>query len=118
MWIKFGAVFAAIAVSGCSPEGQVVVQEQHPKACAVLQLGRPICGDCCVEQVMRAFDGMEGIGAIEMSPGDVDFSVELADGAPSNDELVAALVAAGAHGARVSPSAPQSRPKKQWVVAR
>ena len=85
---------------------------------ALLQLGRPICGDCCREQVVRAFEGMSGIGRIDMTPGEVEFTVELTSGAPDEAQLVAALVAAGAPGAKVSRDPGRMPAKKQWVVAR
>lgn len=108
----------AAVMCSCDQRDHGAAVDEPPLEQAILQLGRPICGDCCLEQVHRAFEGMEGIGQIHMSPGDVDFSVELRAGAPSHEDLVAALVAAGASQARISPEASRLRRPKQWVVAR
>ena len=83
-----------------------------------LDLGRPICGDCCVELVERAFDGLDGVTDLAMSPGETDFSVTLGDGGPPPAELVARLKSAGMLGARLSPRGREAPGRKEWVRAR
>ena len=79
-------------------------------------MGRPICGDCCAEQVARAFVGFDGVDAVEMEPGQIDFTVRLGPQGPTDQQLVDALVASGALEARVSARAATTA-AKVWVVA-
>lgn len=113
------AVSAAI-LCGCSREASRAGGGQAPdhERRVVLQLGRPICGDCCVEQVQRAFLGLPGIEGVSMNPGDVDFVVRLNEDGPAADDLVAALVSAGVRGARVNPRGDSAALEKVWVTAR
>lgn len=112
--MPWGAALAALA-SAC---GGARADEAAPPRQAVLQLGRPICGDCCVEQVQRAFEGLAGVTEVNMSPGDLDFTVVLGAGAPAPEALVDRLVEAGVRGAKLGPAGAAPSPRKQWVVAR
>lgn len=85
---------------------------------AVLQLGRVICGDCCVERVHRAFEGHAGIGRVTMHPGERDFLVEFDPKVTSPESMATILAAAGEEGAAVSPNNVRAQPEKKWVVAR
>ena len=111
-WRFAGAALLVIA-SSCGGTPAPTARRE-----AVLQLGRPICGDCCVEQVQRAFDGLSGVAAVHMSPGDLDFTVELTSQAPAPEVLIARLVEAGAPQARLGPAGSEAAPRKQWVTAR
>ena len=114
------AFVSAAILCGCSSEASRAEGSGTPETerRVILQLGRPICGDCCAEQVQRAFVEMPGIEGVSMNPGDVDFVVRLNEDGPAADELVAALVSAGVRGARVSPRGDSGPVEKVWVTAR
>lgn len=114
------AVAAAVVFAGLSGGASRLEQVETTSAerRVILQLGRPICGDCCVEQVQRAFLGLPGIEGVSMNPGDVDFVVRLGEDGPAADELVVALVREGVRGARVSPHDRGDAVGKFWVTAR
>lgn len=103
---------------GCTPAPTAgVVDRPAQVSTAQLQLGRVICGDCCVEQVKRAFRDLDDVAAIHMQPGDVDFTVDYVGKALSPQRLADALVAAGVYGAQVSDTPVVARAEKRWVVA-
>ncbi len=112
----------AICLFGCrdfdASADAAVISRGGGARSARLQLGRVICGDCCREQVVRAFAGVDGIKDLSMSPGDIDFTVEWVAPDLTAADLVDKLVAAGVRGARISPEPVEGRPGKRWVVAR
>lgn len=77
-----------------------------------------IGGGCCVEQVERAFEDLPGVAALHMSPGDLDFTVEVCAEWSAAEVLVERLVEAGVREARVVPAGAAATPRKQWVMAR
>lgn len=107
----------AIACTPATPESGAASGRGQVRT-AQLQLGRVICGDCCVEQVKRAFVGLDDVAEIRMQPGDVDFTVDYVGAALTPQRLADTLVAAGVLGASVSEPAAGARAEKRWVVAR
>lgn len=53
-----------------------------------------------------------------MSPGDLDFTVEVCAEWSAAEVLVERLVEAGVREARVVPAGAAATPRKQWVMAR
>lgn len=112
-------ILVSLLAGGCAPAstGDGVDSPDQVRT-AQLQLGRVICGDCCVEQVKRAFCALDDVAAIHMQPGDVDFTVDYVGQTLSPQQLADALIVAGVHGARVSDTPAVARAEKRWVVAR
>ena len=117
MFFRLSTLLAiACILSGCRESKQKSTGEKAALS-VVFDLGRPICGDCCAEQVERAFEPFAGVELVEMEPGQTDFVVRLSESAPPQQELVEALVRSGARGARISPQ-PVASVGKRWVVAK
>lgn len=94
------AVPAAAANATAAP---VAAKWAEPPARAVLQLGKKICGVCCLERVHKALDGTPGLARIDMEPGDVNFVVAYDPEQVTAEQLAEKLVQAGEEGARVAP---------------
>ena len=115
----------AICLFGCrdfsaadAAHGGVLLGQDGATRSARLQLGRVICGDCCREQVVRAFASLDGIKELSMSPGDIDFTVAWVTPELTAADLVDKLVDAGVPGARISPEPVEGSSGKRWVVSR
>lgn len=110
------SIAVAVLLGACSrapePEGSAPVapveasaqkKDVEPPARAVLQLGKKICGVCCLERVHKALDGTPGLADIDMEPGDVNFVVGYDPAQVTPEQLAEKLVKAGEEGARVAP---------------
>lgn len=109
------AVCVAAALLSCAERGDSNSSAGESGERVQFDLGRPICGDCCVELVQRAFEGAGGVLGLEMHAGDTHFFVKVDQEGPEPEDLLNRLHAAGMRAASLS-----ARPvsEKRWVTAR
>ena len=99
------ATFAARTASG-------------PSSTLSIDLGRVLCGDCCVGNLWKAIGNMPGVRDIDAKAGNQKFVVYYDAAKLQPDRVLAAVVAAGDATARlvpVDPSAPAAGTERHWV---
>ena len=111
---------ALLALAGCSSGADSEESAGHDRAdrTIMLELGHPICGDCCVSRVKDALSHMQGVELLDMNPGDVAFGVRAESAAITSNMIVDRLHDAGMTNASVSSAPPSELPRKVWVVAK
>lgn len=115
---------AVVGIALGSAKGPTPPMDRAPAAAShaassvlSIDLGRVICGDCCVGNLWKALGTSPGVRDIDAKAGNHTFFVYYDAAATQPDRLLATLIAAGEAKASLSdvPADAAPRTERRWV---
>mgnify|MGYP003645094500 FL=1 len=104
------------AVATPPAEDLPAVRSTGPSSAVSIELGRVICGDCCVGDIWKAIGSMPGVRDIDAKAGNSKFVLFYDRQVTDAEKVLAKLVASGEEDAKLAPVDPSDTlTERRWV---